>query len=118
MVLDTERSRSTGGRQVVARLSTETKQAFKTTEFWAMVALIVGILIASALIGDGDDDNGAGDGGLVDAFPAVRAWLYVTIVGAAYIVSRGLAKAGSRDPYWADRSDRPDGRDRDTSDRS
>jgi hypothetical protein len=34
----------------------------------------------------------------VDAFPAVRAWLYIAIVGGGYMVSRGLAKAGSREP--------------------
>jgi hypothetical protein len=90
----------------IRRLTTETKQAFKTTEFWAMVALIVGILVASLIIGDGDN----GDDG--DAFPAVRAWLYVSIVGAAYIVSRGIAKAGSHEPYWATRDDLPGG-DRD-----
>jgi hypothetical protein len=88
---------------VSARLTTETKQAFKTTEFWAMVALIAGILIASYVVGD--------DGGSADQFPAVRAWLYVAIVGAAYIVSRGLAKGGSREPYWADRDDMPGQRD-------
>jgi hypothetical protein len=79
---------------MIARLSTETKHSFKTTEFWAMVAVSVGILIASQVVGD-EGDNG-------DAFPAVRAWLYVAIVASAYMVSRGLAKAGSRDPYWAD----------------
>ena len=68
-----------------ARLTTETKHAFKTTEFWAMVAIVVGILIASWIV-----DDGAGG----DAFPAARAWLYVAIVASAYIVSRGLAKAG------------------------
>ncbi|MBA3843698.1 MAG: hypothetical protein H0X39_13990 [Actinobacteria bacterium] len=94
-----------GNRNVVARLSTETKQAFKTTEFWAMVALIVGVLIASRVVGDG---NGNATGH--DAFPAVRAWLYVAIIGSAYMVSRGLAKAGSRDPYWADQDDLPGGR--------
>lgn len=66
-----------------------------------MIAIIAGILIASWLVGD-DDGGGAGD-----AFPAVRAWLYVSIVGAAYLVSRGLAKSGSREPYWADRDDLP-----------
>ena len=66
-----------------------------------MLAIIAGILIASYVVGD-DDGGGGGD-----AFPAVRAWLYVSIVGAAYMVSRGLAKAGSRDPYWADRDDVP-----------
>jgi hypothetical protein len=105
MATDAVRSRqSTGRREVFARLSTETKQAFKTTEFWAMVAVIAGILIASWIVGEGD-------GGAGDAFPAVRAWLYVAIVGSAYMVSRGLAKAGSREPYWADRDDLPGGGD-------
>jgi hypothetical protein len=94
----------TAPRGVVARLTTETKQAFKTTEFWAMAALVAGILIASWVV------DGEGGGG--DAFPAVRAWLYVAIVASAYIVSRGLAKAGSSEPYWADRDDLPGGSDR------
>jgi len=88
---------------VFARLTTETKQAFKTTEFWAMVAIVVSVLAASWVVGDGDGGGGG------DAFPAVRAWLYVSIVAAAYIVSRGLAKAGSHEPYWADRGDLPGG---------
>ena len=88
---------------VFARLTTETKHAFKTTEFWAMVAIVGGILIASWIV-DGRDVG--------DAFPAVRAWLYVAIVASAYIVSRGLAKAGSSEPYWADRGDLPGGGDR------
>ena len=99
------------------RLTTETKQAFKTTEFWAMVAVVVGILIASAIIGETDDGGGSGDENQADAFPAIRAWLYVTIAASAYMVSRGLAKAGSRDPYWADRNDRP-GNDRAGNDRN
>jgi hypothetical protein len=99
---------SRGRNRTFARLTTETKQAFKTTEFWAMVLLIVGVLIASRVVGD---DNGSANGR--DAFPAVRAWLYVSILGAAYMVSRGLAKAGSRDPYWADRDDLPGGNKRD-----
>ena len=85
------------------RLSSETKHAFKTTEFWAMAAIVAGILIASWIIGQGDG-NGNAD---VDAFPASRAWLLVAIVGVGYMVSRGLAKAGSREPYWADENDIP-----------
>jgi hypothetical protein len=88
---------------MLIRLSTETKHAFKTTELWAMVAVIVGILIASKVVGQGDG-NGNGN---VDAFPAVRAWLYVAIVAVGYMVSRGLAKAGSRAPYGGDTSDLP-----------
>jgi hypothetical protein len=90
---------------VVGRLTTETKNAFKTTEFWAMVALVVGILIASWVVGDGDNGTAGGNGG--DAFSAGRAWLLVAIVGSAYMVSRGLAKAGSSEPYWAARDDLP-----------
>ena len=63
-----------------------------------MIALVAGSLIASALIGQGDG-NGNND---VDAFPAQRAWLFVAIVGVGYMVSRGLAKSASRDPYWDD----------------
>jgi hypothetical protein len=102
MAAETMQARVAAPRGVVARLTTETKQAFKTTEFWAMGAIIAGILIASWIV----DDGGSGNG---DAFPAVRAWLYVAIVGSAYIVSRGLAKAGSSEPYWADPSDLPGG---------
>ena len=58
----------------------ETKWAPLTTEFWAMVLLIVALLIAAAVS---------------DTFDDRRAWLLVTIIGAAYIVSRGIAKAGT-----------------------
>jgi hypothetical protein len=91
--------------RTVARLTTETKHALKTTEFWGMVAIVAGILIASALVGEGEGENAA------DQFPAVRAWLYVSIVGSAYMIARGLAKSGSREPYWADRGDLPGGDD-------
>ena len=84
------------------RLATETKQAFKTSEFWAMVGLIVAILISAAVINGGD--NGT------DEFIARQAWLYVSILGAGYFVSRGLAKSGSGEPYWPEGSneERPD----------
>ena len=81
---------------VARRLATETKQAFKTTEFWAMVGLVVAILVSAAVINGGD--NGT------DEFIARQAWLYVSILGAGYFISRGLAKSGSREPY-TDESD-------------
>ena len=84
------------------RLTTETKQAFKTTEFWVLVVVAVGILVASAVIGEGDSGNEN-----KDTFDAFRAWTLVTVLAAAYMIGRGLAKAGSRDPYWADLSERP-----------
>lgn len=88
------------GRSVTRRLTTETKNAFKTTEFWAMVGVIVGILAAAALIKGGDTAPGT------DEFIARQAWLYVAIVAVGYMVSRGLAKSGSREPYDAERDDR------------
>jgi hypothetical protein len=90
---DTRRSDGVFGR-ATRRLATETKQAFKTTEFWAMVGLIVAILVSAAAIKGGD--NGT------DQFIARQAWLYVSILGAGYFISRGLAKSGSREPYYPD----------------
>jgi len=73
------------------RLTTETKAAFKTTEFFSYVAVLVGILIAGAVV-DSSDAGGYG---------ARQVWLYATILTVGYMVSRGLAKSGSRDPYDA-----------------
>ena len=84
--------------RVARRLATETKQAFKTTEFWAMVGLVVAILISAAVINGGDSGT--------DAFIARQAWLYVSILGAGYFISRGLAKSGSSEPYTDEPSDR------------
>ena len=78
----------------VRRLSTETKAAFKTTEFFAFLAVLAGILISAAIV---DDSNAGGMG-------AKQAWLYATLLTIGYMVSRGLAKAGSRQPYDEDRS--------------
>jgi hypothetical protein len=58
----------------------ETKLSFKTTEFWAMGGVIAAILIAAAIS---------------DSLGDVRAWTLVAGVAAAYIISRGLAKAGT-----------------------
>ena len=83
------------------RLTTETKNALKTTEFWAMVVVIAGILICAAAIKGGD--NGT------DEFIARQAWLSVSIVAGAYMISRGLAKSGSREPYNDDNGSDWDG---------
>jgi hypothetical protein len=75
------------------RLSTETKSAFKTTEFVAYIAVLVGILIAGAVT------KASGYAGTHDPFRADRVWLYVTVLTVGYMISRGIAKAGSRQPY-------------------
>jgi len=91
---------SAPGRRRAARLTTETKHALKTTEFWAFLAAVAGVLIASQIVTSGNGSGGGGDNN-GDAFDASRAWLYVTILTVGYMVSRGLAKAGSYEPFWA-----------------
>jgi hypothetical protein len=73
------------------RLSTETKSAFKTTEFWIYAAAVAAVLIASQVVGTGARH--------VDYFRADRAWLYIVILTVGYLLSRGFAKSGSRQPY-------------------
>ena len=82
--------RSTSIRAAIGERNHETKASFKTTEFWAMIVLVLSILISAAVINGGD--NGT------DEFIARNAWLYVSILGAGYFVSRGLAKSGSYEP--------------------
>jgi hypothetical protein len=72
------------------RRTTETKAAFKTTELIAYVAAVAAVLIAALVL---DQNDAGGMGGR-------QAWLYVTILTVGYMISRGLAKSGSRDPYW------------------
>ena len=83
-------------RTPVRRLSTETKAAFKTTEFFSYLAVLAGVLIAGAVV-DSADAGGYG---------ARQVWLYATILTVGYMVSRGLAKSGRSDPYDADDSNR------------
>jgi hypothetical protein len=80
------------------RFTTETKASVKTSEFWMAIAVIVGILVSAAAIKGGDT-------GGTDEFIARQAWLYVAIVAGAYLISRGLAKSGSYEPYAVE----PDG---------
>jgi hypothetical protein len=86
-----------GNRNVAQRLTTETKSFFKTSEFWTYIMVVIGILIAGNAI--------EGQGG-PDIFSADKVWLYITILTVGYLLSRGIAKAGSRDPYWSERGDR------------
>jgi hypothetical protein len=87
----TQHGRAERGHRVVRR-TTETKAAFKTTEMIAFVVAVAGVLIAALVV----DEAGAGGLG------AKQAWLYVTILTVGYMISRGLAKSGSRDPYTED----------------
>jgi hypothetical protein len=95
-VTDRDTNGATAPRHTSRRLSTETKAAFKTTEFFAYVAVLAGILMAGALV-DASDAGGYG---------ARQVWLYATILTVGYLLSRGLAKSGSREPYDADDTNR------------
>jgi hypothetical protein len=68
----------------------ETKAAFKTTELVVYVLAVIGVLVASYVVGDGAKENGS------DYFAADKAWWFVTLLTIGYMISRGLAKAGSR----------------------
>ena len=96
-----DRDGASAVRREPRRLSTETKASYKTTEFFAYLAVLAGLLIAGAATSAGVDRTGAHH---LDVFPAHQVWLYATILTVGYMISRGLAKAGSRDPYDADRS--------------
>src|SRR3954453_13290716 len=76
---NTTTATTTPPRTTTPRTS-ETKPAFKTTEFFAYVLAVIGVLVAAQV---------------VDGFRASQGWLYVTLLTMGYMLSRGLAKAGS-----------------------
>jgi hypothetical protein len=83
---------NTAARTPSRRLSTETKHSSKTSEMYAYIAVTVGVLLAGLLTkaGDGHDDR----------LQAHDTWLIVGILTVGYMISRGLAKSGTRDPYF------------------
>ncbi len=68
--------------------STETKASTKTSEFFVYAIAVAAVLIASLV---------------VDGFNATEGWMFFTYLSIGYMISRGLAKSGSREPYRADR---------------
>ena len=85
--MSSNNSATTVGR----RISSETKASFKTTELIAYVVSVIAVLVAAAMV-DGEHGFGTKD-----------AWFFVTLLTIGYMVSRGLAKSGSRDFYDDDR---------------
>jgi hypothetical protein len=88
-----ERRRMHAPSSEASRAQDETKQAFKTTEFFAMVGIIAAILIATAVS---------------DSLNDVRAWTLVAAVAIGYMISRGLAKSGTKYAGGQDPLDRSD----------
>jgi hypothetical protein len=75
------------------RQSTETKAAYKTTEFFIYIAAVVAVLVASLVVKTTSNH--------ADYFRADRAWFYIVLLTLGYLGSRGLAKSGSHDHYDA-----------------
>ena len=71
-------------RDASVERSTETKASTKTSEFFVYLVAAAAILIASLV---------------VDGFNATEGWMFFTFLSIGYMVSRGLAKSGSREPY-------------------
>jgi hypothetical protein len=76
-------------RTNVRQTFTESKAGVKTTEFYVMVIFVAGVLLATYA----DQDTLARRDG----------WFFAALAVGAYILSRGLAKLGSREPYAEDR---------------
>jgi hypothetical protein len=74
--------------RVPAARSNETKAAFKTTEFIVYVVAVIGVLIASFVVSTTNAH--------ADYLRADRAWFFIVLLSIGYMVSRGLAKSGSR----------------------
>jgi hypothetical protein len=73
-------------RRSLHRSFTEAKNGFKTSEFYLTIVAIAGVLIAAYV-----DDN--------DSLNVNDGFRYASWIAAAYIISRGLAKLGTREPY-------------------
>ena len=80
--------------RVIARRGGETKAFYKTTEFIVFIVATIAVLLASYLVKSTDGHR--------DYFQADKAWLYVVVLSVRYMVSRGLAKSGSRHRHYDD----------------
>jgi hypothetical protein len=84
----TNDSRAVASRDSDRRLPRETKPSFKTTELIVYVVSVLGVLIASLVVDVNEDGQ---------RFSAYQGWFLVTLLTIGYLISRGLAKSGSRD---------------------
>jgi hypothetical protein len=81
-------SRTVASRDDDRRLTRETKPSFKTTELVVYVLSVLGVLIASLVVDVNEDGQ---------RFSACQGWFLVSLLTIGYLISRGLAKSGSRD---------------------
>ena len=69
-------------------MPTETKASTKTTELIVYLAAVLAVIVTSVLVGDHGPKT-------PDQFSAAQALQYITFLTIGYMISRGLAKAGS-----------------------
>ena len=81
-------TRAVAYRDDERRHARETKPSFKTTELIVYLLSVLGVLIASWVVDVNDDGQ---------RFSAYQGWFLVTLLTIGYLISRGLAKSGSRD---------------------
>jgi hypothetical protein len=74
-------------REVIRR--PETKSFLLTSEFWVAGIAAAAVLFAGYVLDDITDGN---------------AWRFLTWIAIGYVISRGIAKAGSQRAYQADPS--------------
>jgi hypothetical protein len=65
---------------------TETKAFYKSSEFLVWLLSVIGVLVVTYI----DDPN---------SLTNWHGWILVSVLSAAYMLSRGIAKSGSREPY-------------------
>ena len=109
------------GREVVAFMSASHQRPISRWRFWCSTVVPTGTTRQAAGTDQAgiQDDRVLGDGWPDRRDPLLRrshqrrrqrhgrviarqAWLYVSILGGAYFISRGLAKSGSAQPYDED----------------
>jgi hypothetical protein len=78
------------GRMMRPALPVETKPFFLTSEFWGAVALIIGLAITA---------------GTSESVDARLFWMLATGITAAYLISRGIAKSGTKSRSWDPREE-------------
>jgi hypothetical protein len=91
----TENRASARGAGTWERKVTETKPFFLTSEFMVVVLMTASLFIASAVVDDVDSR---------------LAWILGTSLVGAYVLSRGIAKAGTRSTSTDPREEMLDGR--------
>jgi hypothetical protein len=83
--------RTYGAGTTARPLAIGTKPSFKTTELLVYLAAVVAVVITALAVGS--------SGNTSDPFNAEQAIRYITYLTIGYMISRGLAKAGTRESY-------------------